>query len=181
MQILVVYLSFKVVLYWSCTGVVILYFNAFACICLFRGAGGIVRSFRPGSVRRRRAEVRPEAGGGWDCAELQAWLCPTEEGRGQAWSGGCAVGWEGWSFGLDGSLRWISAVEEVGKPKAQPVSVWVRLGGWSFGLWLVALAWGLEDVKAQSPAIAGQPATKIPKIPKIPIALDDSGELKQLP
>ena len=29
---------------------------------LKRGAGGIVWSFRPGSVRRRRAEVRPEAG-----------------------------------------------------------------------------------------------------------------------
>ena len=36
---------------------------------------------------------------------------------------GCAVGWEGWSFGFFGSLRWISAVEEVGKTKAQPVAL----------------------------------------------------------
>ena len=52
-------------------------------------------------------------------------LSRRRRGRGQARGGGCAVGWEGWSFGLDGSLRWISAVEEVGKPKAQPVSVGV--------------------------------------------------------
>ena len=53
--------------------------------------------------------------------------------------------------------------------------------GWSFWLWLVALESAVEEVKAKSPAIAGWGVTKIPKIPKIPIALDDSGELKQLP
>ena len=58
------------------------------------------------------------------------------------------VDWEGWSFGLFGSLHWLCGLEEVGKPKAQPVSV-------------------------------GQP--KPSKIPKIPIALDDSGEFKRLP
>ena len=57
----------------------------------------------------------------------------------------------------------------------------VRWNGWSFWLWLVALESAVEEVKAKSPAIAGQPATKIPKIPKIPIALDDSGEFKRLP
>ena len=57
---------------------------------------------------------------------------------------------------------------------------WVgRAGVLGFG----SLRWlcGLEEVKAKSPAIAGWGVTKIPKIPKIPIALDDSGELKQLP
>ena len=132
MQILVVYLSFKVVLYWSCTGVVILYFNAFACICLFRGAGGIVRSFRPGSVRRRRAEVRPEAGDvrlvgragvlglTARCVGLVRWKRSASP-KPSPWALAC--GGIGWSFGLDGSLRWISAVEEVGKPKAQPICV----------------------------------------------------------
>ena len=52
-------------------------------------------------------------------------------------------------------------------------------GVFGFGsLWWLC---GLEEVKAKSPAIAGWGVTKIPKIPKIPIALDDSGELKQLP
>ena len=53
------------------------------------------------------------------------------------------------------------------------------IGVFGFG----SLRWngGKEEVKAKSPIIKGQPATKIPKIPKIPIALNDIGELKQLP
>ena len=59
----------------------------------------------------------------------------------------------------------------------------VRVAGRDGVLGFGSLRWlcGLEEVKAQSPAITGQPVTKIPKIPKIPIALDDTGELKQLP
>ena len=97
-----------------------------------RGAGGIVRSFRPGSVRRRRAEVRPEAGDvrlvgragvlglTARCVGLVRWKRSASP-KPSPWALAC--GGIGWSFGLDGSLRWISAVEEVGKPKAQPICV----------------------------------------------------------
>ena len=48
---------------------------------------------------------------------------------------------------------------------------------------LGSLRWteGREEVKHKSPIIEGQPATKIPKITKIPIIVDVIGELKQLP
>ena len=58
------------------------------------------------------------------CAEPLAWLCPDEGGAEvspRALDG--AGGWQGWSFGLFGSLHWLCGLEEVGKPKAQPVSV----------------------------------------------------------
>ena len=96
--------------------------------------------------------------------------------------GGAWVGRAGVS-GL-GSLRWLCGLEEV-KPRS-PARVRLGVVGcdglagvFGFGsLWWLC---GLEEVKAKSPAIAGWGVTKIPKIPKIPIALDDSGELKQLP
>ena len=47
-----------------------------------------------------------------------------------------------------------------------------------FGLGSLRWTGGREEVKDRSPTIEGQPA---PKIPKIPIALDDTGESKQLP
>jgi len=43
--------------------------------------------------------------------------------------------------------------------------------GWSFWLWLFGLARVLAEVKDKSPAIEGQPATKITKITKIPIVV----------
>ena len=100
-------------LYWSYTGVVILLFNAFACICQWGCAGG--RSPAAGCRRPKDGAGQRPGVAGLEFLGLAR-----------------CVGFAGW---------------KRSSPEAQPKR--------------------------------GQ--TKIPKIPKIPIALDDSGELKQLP
>ena len=65
------------VLYWSCTGVVILYFNAFAYIC--RLCGWVVGSFGAGSVPTKEGQrSAPKRGAGGSSG---AGSVPTKEGQ----------------------------------------------------------------------------------------------------
>ena len=81
-----------------------------------------------------------------------------------------------------GSLRWTGGKEEV-KAKSPATGRGEGSDGIVVVCFFGSVCWicGREEVKETSATIEGQPATKIPKIPKIPIVLDDSGELKQLP
>ena len=103
MQILVVYLSFKVVLYWSCNGVVILYFNAFACICLLCVWGGCAEPLAWLCPDEGGAEVRPEAWGGWVVRSFRPGSVPTKEGQ----RSGLKRGLCGWLGGLEFLAGWL--------------------------------------------------------------------------
>ena len=76
--------------------------------------------------------------------------------------------------GLEGGKRSSTKAQPQGGEGSDGM-----IGVFGFG----SLRWieGREEDKAKSPIIEGQPATKIPEIPKIPVALNDTGELKQLP
>ena len=140
-----VYLSFKVVLYWSCTGVVILYINAFACICWLCGL--VVGSFGAGSVPTKEGQrSAPKRGAGGSSG---AGSVPTKEGQRSAperwvvrvvgrdgvlgFSARCVgfAGWKSWKVQSPSRERW-SAV------------------GW-LEFWALARCVGLRVGRCQSP------------------------------
>ena len=154
MQILVVYLSFKVVLCWSCTGVVILYFNAFACICWL--CGWVVGSFRPGSVRRRRAEVRPEAGAGGIVRSFRPGSVRRRRAEVRPEAGDVRLVGRAGVLGLTarcvGLVRWKRSASPKPSPLRGSADGW---SGWSFCAWLVRVGKCVGRGQAQKPSHCG--------------------------
>ena len=146
-----VYLSFKVVLYWSCTGVVILYFNAFASIC--RLCGWVVGSFGAGCVPTKEGcRSAPKRGAGGSSG---AGCVPTKEG--------CRSAPERWVVrvvGRDGVLGFSArcvgfAGWKSWKAQSPSRERWVRWIGWSFWLWLVVVALRVGRGQSQKPSHSG--------------------------
>ena len=105
-------------LYWSYTGVVILLFNAFACICQWGCAGG--RSPAAGCRRPKDGAGQRPGVAGLEflglarCVGFAGWKRSSPEAQPVC----VGVGWNGWSF-----WAWLVALDgAVGRGQAQKPS-----------------------------------------------------------